>query len=719
MVCKECGTYNAENLTHCRVCAAKLRDDDAPADEQSSAKDESRPSRDFVKAPSWPTHAFTGAPENQPLTSAGSAAPSGSVRPTIPPRAANAPQAAFCPHCGKPVVSDAPFCPYCGQRVVPDAGAAAYTAAKTAPAAAQGPAKALQTVDDYDDEYDEDEYDDEEEPVSKKQSRKLAKRASRYEDEDDDEDEYDDENEYDDDDEYDDEEFDDMPKKRGKGTTILFWSLIVLLLALIAVFGMFVAKKEPDGYVGQMFAKIGSIFNKSDSDVDTTDTEVVDSSTESAMYTASITEYTDPSTGDVSYNIDIHAPTGSTVRLITNAKLKQDTATISSNDHVILQIARDVFMPNEPCESEVVTITPNIQVVSPEGETTQLTVPEITVTVPTLSMTITTPETDTVNATYDNEPIPIVGQVDDYDSGVAVFINDEQVYVDSTGMFTSSYTPNAAAAAEPTATPAASDDSSATDSAEDTASPSPSADVATDETTDDTTVTDTSEASVETITIEARKNNYVTARKIITVEPYVMQNMVMMISNDTATGLTSTDGSITLSGTVTPDAVITAACSSSDVTFGPATVSATGTFSIAVSIAEVGAYDITLTGKLDGYYDGEAVAIVERSPSDSSTTFKKACSSLADGYDKIVAGTTTSGDFQCTGKVTEIISSSPYTIFRLELSDGNEVICVNRSTKSTINSADLKEKKQVAGTLKGLYTDGTTPYLWCWFIWNK
>ena len=97
------------------------------------------------------------------------------------------------------------------------------------------------------------------------------------------------------------------------------------------------------------------------------------------------------------------------------------------------------------------------------------------------------------------------------------------------------------------------------------------------------------------------------------------------------------------------------------------------------------------------------------------------CSSdlLADGYDKIVAGTTTSGDFQCTGKVTEIISSSPYTIFRLELSDGNEVICVNRSTKSTINSADLKEKKQVAGTLKGLYTDGTTPYLWCWFIWNK
>ncbi|HRX58272.1 MAG TPA: hypothetical protein P5075_05810, partial [Eubacteriales bacterium] len=242
----------------------------------------------------------------------------------------------------------------------------------------------------------------------------------------------------------------------------------------------------------------------------------------------------------------------------------------------------------------------------------------------------------------------------------------------------------------------------------------------TDETTTDETTTGetTTAAGTQTITIEARKNNCVTARKVITVEPYVMQNLSFTITNDTDS-LSSDTGSVTISGTATPGTKITATCPSTDVTFGEATVSETGTFSMAVSIAEVGAYDITLTGKLDGYYDGTAVATVERPPSVSSSSFKKAAGDLSDDYDKIVSGTITDGDYVCTGTITEIISSEPYTIFRVKLSDGNEVVCVNRSTKSTINSADVKEKKQLAGTLKGLYTDGTTPYLWTWFIWNK
>ena len=55
----------------------------------------------------------------------------------------------------------------------------------------------------------------------------------------------------------------------------------------------------------------------------------------------------------------------------------------------------------------------------------------------------------------------------------------------------------------------------------------------------------------------------------------------------------------------------------------------------------------------------------------------------------------------------------------MQISEGVDVIIYNRSAKSTINSSDLKEKKQIAGTLKGFYTDGTTPVLWGWFIWNK
>ncbi len=741
MVCKECGTYNAENLTECKVCGAKLREDEnsAATEETVETRDDGKPTRDFVKAPSWPTRAFTGAPEHQPLNSSpapepSSTVPTGSFRPTIPPRPAASAPAAFCPYCGKPAVADAPFCPYCGKRKDVDATPAAAPAAvqSTRMSAAAPQDNAAPIDDDFDDYEDDDGFEDEfEEDYAPKKSAKRGGKMARRDD-DFDVDEYDDEF----DDEYDDydEEFDDMPKKRGKGTTILFWSLIVLLLALIAVFGMYIAKKNFDGDIGKMFSSIGGVFGGSSEDVDTTDPTVVDDTETSEMYTASISEYTDPSTNEVYFDIDIHAPTGSTIRFITDATLKEDTTTVPSNDHVILRIARDVFMPNQPVESETVTITPNIQVISPEGETTQLTVPDITVTVPVLSMTVSEPAMDVVNATFDNSPIAIIGQVNDYDGEIAVFINDEQVYVDSTGMFTSSYTPKQTSSTSSASTPtedAVTTDTTTADDTETTDTTTTDDPTTTDytatpdaTTTDDAVATDTQtpapvmSAGAETITIEARKNNCVTARKVITVEPYVMQNMSFMVTNEQKS-LSSEDGSVTITGTATQGTKITATCPSTAVTFGEATVSATGTFSMAVSVAEVGAFDITLTGKLEGYYDGTTIATVERSPSVSSSSFKKAAKDLDDYYKKIVDGSVTDGDYVFTGKVTEIISSDPYTIFSVEMSDGTKVICANRSTKSTINSADVGDKKQIAGTLKGLYTDGTTPYMWGWFIWNK
>ena len=55
--------------------------------------------------------------------------------------------------------------------------------------------------------------------------------------------------------EFDEEEYDELPPKRAKGTTILFWGLIVLLLALIAIFGMYIAKKNFDGDVAGISAR--------------------------------------------------------------------------------------------------------------------------------------------------------------------------------------------------------------------------------------------------------------------------------------------------------------------------------------------------------------------------------------------------------------------------------------------------------------------------------
>ena len=168
MVCKECGSYNAENLSVCKVCGAKLRDDDTIANSEDAvtANEDGRPARDFVKAPAWPKSAFSGAAE-RPASTGSSETPlsSSTFRPTIPPRAAASAPTPTCPHCGKPILSDAPFCAYCGQRLSGEAApaaspAAARPAVKPAPAPQQS--RASYAADDYDDEEDYDDDEDEE-----------------------------------------------------------------------------------------------------------------------------------------------------------------------------------------------------------------------------------------------------------------------------------------------------------------------------------------------------------------------------------------------------------------------------------------------------------------------------------------------------------------------------------------------------------------------------
>ena len=177
-----------------------------------------------------------------------------------------------------------------------EAPVSAPVSARPAAKAAPQPQRATYAPSDFDDDDDYEDEEDEEDFKPAKAAKRPAKLARHADDDLDEEDE----------EEYD-EDYDDMPQKRGKGTTILFWGLIALLLALIAVFGMYIAKKNFDGDVGKMFASIGTIFNKGSAD----DVNAADPSATadpgSQMYTATITESTDPTTNDVWYDIDIAA----------------------------------------------------------------------------------------------------------------------------------------------------------------------------------------------------------------------------------------------------------------------------------------------------------------------------------------------------------------------------------------------------------------------------
>ena len=715
MVCRECGAYNAEHLTHCRVCAAKLRDDNpssAPVgmeEEQESG----HPQRDFVKAPSWPTKPFAGAPEKPQYTPPAEhtlpvdsneyeedlkgiwdepaeepekpvrqpvkpAAPARAPRPAPAPAPSAVPAAPkrTCSVCGREMLPDAPFCAYCGSHEgLPGVeGQAAPAVKRTASAVPQKAEKSYAPVkkhkpvkgddfDDFDDE-DDDEYDEDVRPAKKAAAQKhIAKKTENFDFDDDDEDE----------DDYDDDDFDDMPKKRGKGTTLLFWVLIVLLMALIGVFGAYIVKKNYGGDVNNLVA---ALTGKEVAATPVPEGGGVEAAPadESKMYTAEIGTDVDAATDTPVYVIDVYAPTGSTVKINSTTELKNNgETTIPNNNHVILHVPQAAFLPNEPVETETITIKPSITVTNPEGQTVDIDVPEVTTQAELLDVTIESPSGESITNTYNNDPIEIVGKVADY--SVGVFINGEQVTVFEDGSFTGSYQPKGGAEAE-------------------------------------------------SITVEARKNNCMSATKTITVEPFVMQAATLTVTNDVSVagyGLRADekDNKTTIKGTTVPGATVTATCTNAKVTFEAATVSDAGEFSMPVTVGEGGTFLVALSATAEGYTEATASCYVERLPNDSSSSYKKACKSLkTEQHAAMVAGTVTSGDYTFTGTVTEVVTSAPYESVKMTLSTGEQVVVTNRSAKNRLEADDLNKKKTVAGSYVGLYEDTGLPHLWIWYVWN-
>lgn len=665
MVCKECGAYNAEHLTHCRVCAAKLKDTE-PAAEQT-AQEPGRPSRRFAQAPAWPKQAFEGAstapeapaaePEAEPVFTAAAepaapkAEPVAPAAPVTPKAAPVAPKAEepklFCASCGKPLLPDAPFCAYCGARAdAPSAPAAAAAApadeggqpagrmnaasrrfGKRAEKAPEPPKEDYadlyaDDVDEFDDdEYDEDLYEDEEEPVH---------------------------------------------AKGGKGSTILFWGLIVVLVLLIGGLGWYVVNKNGgfDAVLGNLFG--GGSATPTPPVLNGGSTPDLNTTVNVDGMSASI----EPATlqdGSEGFRITINAPTGSVVHIITEAPLQSDTAEITQGNALTLEVPKAVFLPYDYADTDTVSVTPQLEITTPDGKVTPLSVPAVTVTLDRLNLTITEPAALTTEQKADNGPITVAGTVDDHT--VEVLVNGTAVPVYEGGQFQTEVV---------------------------------------------------MEDDVETggqIVVTARKINAVTATQTIVVTPYVVKDLALTVTTEVK-NLRAEKDSVTVDGTVTAGATVKVTCASDKVTCGETIVTANGTFSCPITIKEDGFYELTITGTLEGYNEGKASCFVERAPSNANT-FKKACTNITKVYDKLVDGSTTSGNLVLTGKIKEIVATSPYTIVKVELSDGKQVMVCNRSLKNTLAEDDINRTKEIAGVYAGLYPDTQLPYVWGWFIWNK
>ena len=731
MVCRECGAYNAEHLTHCRVCAARLKEPDNMATQDTAEQeDNGRPAREFVSAPSWPTRAFEGAPENQPYQPAPQR--ESRIREQADALAASAAtakketvseQKSFCASCGKPLVADAPFCPYCGSKIESDDEEVVEKPVQRQQHAAVSNTAASYTKhtasrkDDYDDE-DDDEYDDDE--YEDDEDTDLAET-----DDDDDLDEYDDDDDYDD--EFDDD--DDMPK-RGKGSTILFWVLIVVLLVLIGVFGFYIINKN----YGDFNTFVSSVFGgKTGNTGEGDDTGDVPGDLVNTPQRSTIQETTDAD-GQVYYEITIYAPEGSTAKINTAVALKADTTTMPASGQVTLRLPQSALLPNEPLSTSVYSVTPDIQITEPSGNSYKLDIDAVSFNVPSVTLALTSPEGGAVNASMNNDPITISGTVDDHT--VDVYVNGEQVTVHSDettgqGVFNYTYTPGQVSANTQNPTGDAVMPDAGTDTTITDGTTPATTDAATDGTTtpagtdaadattplDTTTTTPALQGATEYVTVEAKKNNYATATQTITVQPYVMQNMVVSVTNELKDLRSDEkDGVLTLSGTVTSGATLTPTCTSDKVTFSTPVVGADGTFTMTATMAEIGVYDVKITATQVGYYDAEVTATLLHGPS-SSSSYMKNCRRITKDYDKLKAGETTSTvNYLVEGKIVTYETETPYVIAKVKLSGGDICYVASYSTKASVGREGGSTTHFFYGTYAGLYGDTGCPFVWGWFL---
>ncbi len=720
MVCKECGAYNAEHLTHCRVCAAKLREDDILETNQETDEKMSenfRPSRRFAEAPKWPSRAYEGAKEAQPIVETKIEAadtPQPAEPETVDSPAAepeflfekplfgegdtNMPR--FCMKCGKALVPGAAFCPFCGSKVeLPvveapsDVGEtkrfempkqeAAESPRERHPRPVDAarrhsyddipPHKAPKHSKEIEDDLDEDDFEEEEDekPVKAKSSAKafpLFSKKKKAKDEEDDEfedlDDLDDEDledledeEDDFDDEYYDQEFDDDEldvKPKKKGSTIILILLILLLLGLIAFFAI----KIFGGGKG-----LSGLFGGS-KETPVAEAPVVEEPVLGAD-DVSATIVDDEVDGVEMFRITVQAPNESLVTVVTKANLEEDTVEVTKDNQVAIRVPKAVFLPGNYCDSTTVQVTPQLSIMLPDGTTKPVDLPACTVTVPQVSLVITEPEAASVEAPADGSKIKIAGTVTDHMCKVTV--NDEEVKVYEGGEFSYYYVPT--------------------------------------------------DAEDQEVTIIAQKENYMTATQTIHVTPYVIKDMEIKVTEDIAS-LTAIEGKVTITGTVPAGTTMTAIANSPNVSLGEVTVTDT-TFSCVATVSNEGVYKVTLDASCEGYNDGTAEATIECPTSIKSSLYKTKALNVNKNYAKVSEGKVTDEKLLFAGTIKEIITTTPYTIFTVADSSGNIVYVCNRSTKMQVTANKIGKKCTVAGFNNGLYPDTTSPYIWAWYIWNS
>ncbi|MDL2234971.1 hypothetical protein LJC07_02315 [Christensenellaceae bacterium OttesenSCG-928-L17] len=623
MVCTQCGAYTDQNIKYCAVCGAPLPKTQSspaqaspetqapvhstPAPPVQQSRSEEEPSWGFVRAPKWPTPSFdlnaideTALKQQAPSTppaQPGAYVPPASSR-QFEPRPAAAPVEPQASTASRASVGD-------------------YEYSKRAPQGSFGRAPQREAdsfnLDEGDDEYDF--YDDDEDdididegmsfskPSRRKSSggRQTRSRSSS------------------------------LNKKRASNSTWLFVGITALLVVLLVVFGGI--------YINRNFGSLSGLF-----------TTLFGGSP--LLAEPEVTEGLD-SNGVDCYVIKVETREGNVVTMrVAGIQLSEE---VDSRKFKTLYFPKHLFLPDEPVEAATAQMVPDIIITTPKGEEYQVEIPPITVNIPAINLSVTSPESEQV--TVSRNIVNFTGTVDQPDADVR--IEGLALEVDESGNFAGAF--------------------------------------------------ELPGFGTHTVTLTAQKNGYQIAKKSITLE-YVQS--VANLSIDRGTIRANESGLATIKGTI--DAGATMAVSGPDgVVLGTPTVDASGSFSFTAQMEKTGFYEITCAVTKDGSTITDTV-ITEFAP--DYTTYTAAVHKLA--YSRMINETKHTGSYKCIGTVTEIYNSGNYDLAKLVTSDGEEMIFEYRNNVAEVALNDGKTYNLYADYV-GIDPEYNLPRVYAWYITKK
>lgn len=726
MICKECGAYNPDHATYCKVCAASLKDNSENSG-ISETVDESRPTRTFVR-PSWTVPTYTKPfskpdkekvektvlDENESIenTESGIIEDDADENVVLFESADEDEDTIESEHTEEKKTPQfrkhfSPNPRFLQKETLEDDKEEEIRSAFAKP-------EELQEVETTDlDELEEPESEVNESESSVPEEKPVITPVKRVkhapihlDDEDEDEDEDKDDIEQEDDSDFADESEDDSyeyeptpPKRNKKGNASgpLFWillsAIIVVILCIIAAGILMIMQSG-----GKKLSCAGTDAGQKTSQSQIPAQNQQDQDPTSQNEPASVTSpydvemeegFNDEGKECVIYNIVV--PAHGVVTIVLPSQGEQtypssyDTPVVYS-----LTVPKSAYYPNTPLDDSVYEVHPEIYLTESDGTTKTLSVPSFTLTFPTLSINLEKPvlnEDGHIMANKDNI-VPISGHVDDYD--VRLYVNDEPVTVYSEGLFMPDYTMESA---EPV-----------------------------------------------TVVLRAEKENWVSTSTEFVVDPYVYtpDKMILTVANDRVTELKGDKtGKITVRGQTLPNATLTASSDlPSKVVCGSVSVDGEGnfTFGIALDSSFYGVSNITIDAEKEDAENGSLTFMVYRTYVDrqafvkgynKTRSYKEIGSSkkyltISSLMANVGTYATAEYGFRLTGKVVEVaLNEEGYSVVRMTLAgSGETVYAINLSEKWTPEN-NIGGSYNLYGNFLGTYEDGTSPYFAVFFAVNK